>query len=417
MLKMAQISDQTLLLNVKSLVKNESNLTINIVEQLEEIERRKLYSDLKYKNLFDYCTIELGYNEHQAYRRLYAMRIVSDIPIAKSFLKNSSISLSSLNLAGKFFKDAGIIDKRKKEQFIIECQNLSKIDVQKKISSELRRIQIEKDKRLQEEINKRKKISTQNHSTTNNASALDTQKNNLHGQLNFSFQNATTKLQNNYHSSTSIESIYSPESSTKKQKDLITQIDESNSRVHITLKKDTLTKIEKIKGLLAHRLMKDNKKQIDLDELINYLSDVAIEKLEKKKFAVNTQQQQQQDNQNINNDTSKTDDKHNNNNNNNDKIIGLNIISNNVNNRNFCAGAKREIYIRAKGQCEICGSVHKLEIDHIKPFALGGRSDADNGRLVCSNCNKRAAIKVYGNSKMDQYIKLKEKPGDKYVQI
>ena len=65
---------------------------------------------------------------------------------------------------------------------------------------------------------------------------------------------------------------------------------------------------------------------------------------------------------------------------------------------------KRAIFERAGNQCENCGSHYALEIDHIKPKAIGGTSDAENLRVLCRSCNQRAAINEYGIKKMDQYI-------------
>lgn len=55
------------------------------------------------------------------------------------------------------------------------------------------------------------------------------------------------------------------------------------------------------------------------------------------------------------------------------------------------AGLKRAIFERDK-VCQKCGGKHALQIDHIKPYALGGRTTKSNLRLLCRNCNQRARI-------------------------
>lgn len=42
--------------------------------------------------------------------------------------------------------------------------------------------------------------------------------------------------------------------------------------------------------------------------------------------------------------------------------------------------------------CVKCGSSHKLEINHIIPFSMGGKTELSNLNLLCRNCNQRAAI-------------------------
>ena len=68
------------------------------------------------------------------------------------------------------------------------------------------------------------------------------------------------------------------------------------------------------------------------------------------------------------------------------------------------AQIRREVYLRAQGKCEKCGSTHALEIDHIYPKALGGSDSAENLRLLCRHCNQRAAIQVMGIEKMVGYL-------------
>jgi 5-methylcytosine-specific restriction endonuclease McrA len=68
------------------------------------------------------------------------------------------------------------------------------------------------------------------------------------------------------------------------------------------------------------------------------------------------------------------------------------------------AQIRREIFQRAHNQCENCHSTFALEIDHIRPKALGGDDLQTNLRLLCRSCNQRAAIKVLGANKMEKYL-------------
>ncbi len=58
------------------------------------------------------------------------------------------------------------------------------------------------------------------------------------------------------------------------------------------------------------------------------------------------------------------------------------------------AALKRAVYTRDKGKCTICGSNYKLEYDHVKPWALGGKTQEQNLRLLCFSCNQRQRIKA-----------------------
>ncbi len=77
------------------------------------------------------------------------------------------------------------------------------------------------------------------------------------------------------------------------------------------------------------------------------------------------------------------------------------------------AHVKREVLLRAGGRrCEWrfesgerCGCRRRLELDHIVPRALGGQSTIDNVRLVCRQHNLLAARRVFGDAVMDRYAR------------
>jgi hypothetical protein len=78
--------------------------------------------------------------------------------------------------------------------------------------------------------------------------------------------------------------------------------------------------------------------------------------------------------------------------------------------RHIPAAVRREVWIRDGGRCqfrlengEICGSTHRLQFDHVHPFALGGESTGGNLRLACAAHNLLAARRVFGAALMDRF--------------
>jgi hypothetical protein len=76
------------------------------------------------------------------------------------------------------------------------------------------------------------------------------------------------------------------------------------------------------------------------------------------------------------------------------------------------AEVKREVWRRAGGRCEWrfesgerCGCRRRLEYDHIEPIALGGASTIDNLRLACRPHNLLSARQVFGDAVMDRYTR------------
>ena len=61
------------------------------------------------------------------------------------------------------------------------------------------------------------------------------------------------------------------------------------------------------------------------------------------------------------------------------------------------------IWQRDGGCCSLCRSKTNLNIDHVRPLALGGKTELKNLRLLCFSCNQRQAIKSFGLPMMDQF--------------
>jgi hypothetical protein len=58
---------------------------------------------------------------------------------------------------------------------------------------------------------------------------------------------------------------------------------------------------------------------------------------------------------------------------------------------------RRTLHAQAQHKCANCGSQHALEVDHIRPFALGGTHAPKNLRILCRNCNWRRALRHLPN--------------------
>jgi len=74
------------------------------------------------------------------------------------------------------------------------------------------------------------------------------------------------------------------------------------------------------------------------------------------------------------------------------------------------AAVQREVKARDGDQCTFCSpdgqrcsEKYRLEIDHIRPYALGGTNEAENLRLVCRAHNSLYAERVFGREKMRHY--------------
>jgi hypothetical protein len=74
------------------------------------------------------------------------------------------------------------------------------------------------------------------------------------------------------------------------------------------------------------------------------------------------------------------------------------------------AAVRRAVWERDQGRCSwpldvggTCGSTHRLELDHVVPWARFSAPTVDNLRVVCHRHNALAARQVFGNRCVDRY--------------
>ena len=102
-MELKSLSDLVLVNETKRIVKEEQNLTLEVLKFLREIDRRKLYSDYKCGSLKEFAMKELGYSSDEAESRITAMRVIKDVPLAEEKIKSGELSMTHLKLAQNFF--------------------------------------------------------------------------------------------------------------------------------------------------------------------------------------------------------------------------------------------------------------------------------------------------------------------------
>jgi 5-methylcytosine-specific restriction endonuclease McrA len=72
------------------------------------------------------------------------------------------------------------------------------------------------------------------------------------------------------------------------------------------------------------------------------------------------------------------------------------------------AAVRREVWNRDEGRCtwsgpdgQRCGGTWKVELDHLRPAALGGPSTVENLRILCRAHNTLSAERVFGREHME----------------
>lgn len=75
--------------------KNEKAATLELLEYLAEVDRRRLYAEWAYSSLFEYVHKALGYSEAQSSERVSTMRLLRKVPEVKAALEKGSLTLTS----------------------------------------------------------------------------------------------------------------------------------------------------------------------------------------------------------------------------------------------------------------------------------------------------------------------------------
>jgi len=102
-MKLQNLSDEQILSGTLKWAKHEREGLHGVLHHLCEVERRRLYSHLKYPSLFAYVVNELKYSEDAAVRRISAMRLMTELPQIEDKIIAGSLTLTNLGMVKKLF--------------------------------------------------------------------------------------------------------------------------------------------------------------------------------------------------------------------------------------------------------------------------------------------------------------------------
>jgi len=98
------LSSNDLIVSTETAVQHERKATSAVLDHLREIERRRLFAELGYASLFEYCVKSLKYCNASAQLRIDAMRLAREVPEVLEKLDSGEVSLSSVATLQQFFR-------------------------------------------------------------------------------------------------------------------------------------------------------------------------------------------------------------------------------------------------------------------------------------------------------------------------
>jgi hypothetical protein len=94
---LSALSDSELLEEIVQSVRTEKRSTLCVLEQLAEVDSRRLWLKEGYSSLFDFCVRKLNYSDGEAARRIHAARCMIIIPEVKPLLEQNALSLTGIS--------------------------------------------------------------------------------------------------------------------------------------------------------------------------------------------------------------------------------------------------------------------------------------------------------------------------------
>jgi hypothetical protein len=89
------LSDRDLHLQTKHSVIQEKKATVLVLKFLEEVHRRKLFTEYGYSTLIKYMVSELGYSEAESWVRIQAMKLILELPAVEKKIECGTMSLTN----------------------------------------------------------------------------------------------------------------------------------------------------------------------------------------------------------------------------------------------------------------------------------------------------------------------------------
>ncbi len=108
--------------------------TLELLEMLTEIDKRKLYCDLSFSSLFNYIVNELKFSESQAaiYNNIIKANILS-LPLTKDKIEDGTLSLFAAGAAARIIRDEQITNVSESIKIIKKLEVMTKEEIKNEL--------------------------------------------------------------------------------------------------------------------------------------------------------------------------------------------------------------------------------------------------------------------------------------------
>jgi hypothetical protein len=340
---LSSLSDHELASRTARLAREERAATIQLLHHLNEIARRKLYLELGHSSLHDYCVRALDYSSPSACRRIRAARCIREFPDVLPLLEAGELDLGTISLIEP------VLTEDNHGAVVARVRGRTYRQV-KRVVAEFGPVLAVADERIE---------PVRAQVTPSNVDAVLFDRG-----IDRAMPNGTVKANTSW------------------------VVSEQKMLVQFLASEELIERYEKAKALLSHRNPDASFAevlQVLLDDFIERHSPEARQRRREERRAATASGKSSTvgaDGGRERSDTS----------------------------RHIPASIRDEVFVRDGGQCAYvapdgtrCKGTHNLQIDHVRPYAMGGGNEPANLRLLCGAHNRLAAEHTLGAHVMERF--------------
>ena len=366
------ITDNELILETDKLTRQERKISVEVLLHLVEVERRKLHLQLGYRSLFDYCTRRLGYSESAAGRRIRTARCLRNHPEVLRLLKTGRLSICIVS------RISGILTEKNEKDLLgrVSGKSLREVD---RVVARFRPQTTVRDRITPMALPARTEIGIADSTVPSFSTGRPADR-----------SISDRRIGGQKFTAASIHTARTAKRPAPPGKERF--------KVSFAADRRVIDKMEKVRTLLSGRYPSG----LSVEKLFELLMDEYIEKHDPAQRSARRKKREGKaparganaPGVTLNQDGSR-------------KIRPEGASdSEKPGTRHVPAITRDAVFQRDGGRCTFagpggtrCGSTWDLEIDHIRPFALGGGHTLKNLRLLCSAHNRLESERIFGKRK------------------
>jgi 5-methylcytosine-specific restriction endonuclease McrA len=366
------LSDKALVQQLHRIVRQEKQLTLEVLSHLAEVARRELYLAKGYSTLSDYCLCELGYGESSACRRVRVARVIKDVPQVYDLMNSGELSFSAV------LQVAGVLHPQNQKTLLPRLAGKSRSEIERIVAEYQMPVAI-RDQAKPRIV--RREVTVDRAPAGASAKSAGGRRATAAGVNDNEADNDARLGEISLH----CEGKNDPgdEGSTPKK-----IVYEKMYEVRFAADEELMELIKWMRSHLSHRIPNGASYQ----DIFKYAMHYVRDREDLTKRAERREQREKQQKRTSNSE----------------------ILTNgrrDIPSRHIPTKEKEKVWVRDGGRCTYkgpngrrCNSDHNLQFDHYPiPFARGGRGTADNLRLLCARHNRFSAEQVYGKTHMERY--------------